>query len=948
MSRRSPIRLALALAFTALGASPAARAADDDVPTLSRALYLEKTSRDPKAALPVFVAVRGDAKATPDDRAEARLGEARCLVALSREGEALDAWRALLADAEAPAAAKEEARARVEDHERAARARAEDEADAKAKEAMRRAEASKADQESRLRSAARHVETAEAHLRARRYDHAREELLAALQLNPDDARASALLEEVGAYLADRGDVLRQAIRFVASSRLSEYRRLVSDVERMREAGRKALREGRPRDAAKTLADAIERIDASDFYADLGDRRAEVLSWFAKALEDGRKKGLELETEVKVPSSRPGESQAPRPWRSEFFALLGRIFATRTDEGTPLRFYDAAVPPDVVPDPAGARFASSGIASSPAPGTLRRARWLERHVRSEVAPGSWTGPDRVLERYDDTLVVQHTATVQAEIARLVRAFDDKTHAPVLLEARLYGAKPGGVPDALRALFATTGPGEPSHAVVVKGRLLAEQVEALAHESRVVLLGSASMLLSRRHSATIRFTEPTSSSPLYADKDAPAIVVPDRDAVYGVDLETYAEDLPGFPGEAAVSVSAVVRRPDRARALQTPSGLVRQPVFLVQSSEADRRVPHSGSLMLLGLANPFRMAATDDGSSSSTYPDLFVLVAARPVARDGTAAAPDLPPPASPAERVVPDERGTREADLGPLGTIVDQPPPEDWPTTPLAAGARPEAAEAAREAFLAGYLRDAAQIGPERGTILVRDGKVTADLLPGDHALLTPQVDALVKDEGRLFGLRVLATEAQADRVATWLRAAGANLTPLSGGRPPPIHVLDAAPAARLEERLAAQGESQSLYALDARLLARHTQLVTAVSVRSRSIVSDFRVEAGRTLPVLGTLDEGAVVTVRPVSYHSGLVMLSVHATLARVEKVEPWKPAGAPGEAPTVDVPRHATEPLGALAAIGENQTLVVVVPAPATDGARVVLVRVRRENESK
>ena len=58
-------------------------------------------------------------------------------------------------------------------------------------------------------------------MRARHYENAREELLAALSSNPDDARATALLEEVGGYLADRGDVLRQAIRFVASSRLAE-------------------------------------------------------------------------------------------------------------------------------------------------------------------------------------------------------------------------------------------------------------------------------------------------------------------------------------------------------------------------------------------------------------------------------------------------------------------------------------------------------------------------------------------------------------------------------------------------------------------------------------------------------------------------------------------------------------------------------------------------------
>src|SRR5438552_117477 len=104
--------LGLALALAAALSGTRARAGEDEPASLPRALFLEKTAHDAKGALAVYAAVEADTKTSVSDRAEARLGEARCLLALERPAEAVATWKALLADPAAPAAAKDEARAR--------------------------------------------------------------------------------------------------------------------------------------------------------------------------------------------------------------------------------------------------------------------------------------------------------------------------------------------------------------------------------------------------------------------------------------------------------------------------------------------------------------------------------------------------------------------------------------------------------------------------------------------------------------------------------------------------------------------------------------------------------------------------------------------------------------------------------------------------------------------
>ena len=668
---------------------PVAVAGDDEAPSLVRALFLEKTARDAAAALVVFDRVAADAGADAPTRAEARLGAARCLVALGRDAEADARWKALEDDADAPPDARERARDLRSRRAAVQRSAEETEAELRAQEAVRRAEQARQDREGRIEAARVLVESAARQVKEKRYEKAREDLIQALQLNPADERAVALLEEISAF-GDRGDLLRQAIRFVATNRVLDFRRLSADVERRHKAALRLLREGRPDVAVTSLSDAVARIDESDFYADLAEARRGLVVLMRKAIEDAKRTGVALPAGTAVPADRP-EAPAVKPWRSEFFGLLSRVFSTDGDGDTSLRFYDTAVPPNPAPEGRGAGFASSGVSATPTAGTLRRARFVERYVRDNVAPGSWGGRDRLLERYDDLLVVEHAAGALREVDAVVGAFPTGAPAPVRVEVRVYAATAAGVADAVRLLEIRAKPGEAGTSAVAPNPTLAEQVNYLAGSSSLVPMAQASLRLTGRHTTLLRFREPTSGCPWYAPREGPTpLVIPDKDATYGLDLDLYAEDLPGAKGFAAVSVVATVRRPERPRLLPLATGNTQVPSFLTQTVEADRKVPHAGSLALLSLANPFKANGAAGDPAGGSHPDLLVLVSVAPA--DG-GSVPDAPPPAP-----APGAGGvTREIDLGPLADVEDEPPPDDWPSAPFADPSRLDAARRRRRA-----------------------------------------------------------------------------------------------------------------------------------------------------------------------------------------------------------------------------------------------------------
>jgi hypothetical protein len=372
-------------------------------------------------------------------------------------------------------------------------------------------------------------------------------------------------------------------------------------------------------------------------------------------------------------------------------------------------------------------------------------------------------------------------------------------------------------------------------------------------------------------------------------------------------------------------------------------VRLPVFLEQAGEADRRLPYGASVVLFGLSNPFRANGYAGDATGGTHPDLLILVSARPSAGGATpdVVAPPLPAPGAPT--TVPAEISTREYDLGAVGhDLVDEPPPEDWPLTPFAAVKGP-AGRGSRDAFLGGWLSDQARVPAGEGPVLVHDGKATATASAGTHGRMGAAVEALVAAADRVVRVEVDTVELTAERATKLLTDAKAR----PESKEQRVYRLDAAASKLVAEKLGAQHDPGSAYEFFERIAARHTQLVTARTIRSRAIVEEIRAERrddGSIVmsPVNGTVEEGAIVAVRPVVLTAGLVSVFATALLADVEKLDEWRPEGLPPSSPLVSLPRHRVERAAAVGALAEGETLLFVVPVPGTNEARVVIVRIR------
>ncbi len=902
--------------------------------------------REPEKALSVFETVVANQATPVADRAQARFGIARCHESAGRFDAAITALSALVDDEATPTRDREDARAKRGDLVKAKTTSGDRDAEARRTDELRRADDARRNKEDRLSAAKTLIESAVAQIKAKRYEDARQHLLDALRLDPGNERAITLLDEVGGR-TDRGELLKQAIRFVASNRVADLARLTSTVDALRKSAKTALTEGRPADAVDALRTAVSRIDESDFYAELEGTRRELVAWFGQALKEAKAKGARIDGGTVVPVERPPlDALGPvKPWRAEFFSLLGRIFASREDGAAAVRFYDAAIPPDSSPEAAGTRFSGSGIASSKEAGSLRRSQWIEKYLRREVSPGTWSGVDRLLDRYDDLVVVQHGSGVLKTVDALAASFPVTPAPPLAVEIRVYGATGEGIAEAARLLGASAIATEDGVSAIVRAFSLEEQETLLASSSNLVSLARASLRLTGRRTATIRFHEQTAACPAYADKSAPPVVIPDRDATYGLDVELYGEDLgAGGKKDAAVSIIARVRRPDRPRLAPLATGWARAPIFVEQACEADRRLPYGASIVLFGLSNPFRATGYAGDATGGAHPDLLVLVSAKP---SGSLATDVLPPTAPPipgaTAPALPADISTRDYDLGAVGhDLVDEPPPEEWPRATFAAS-KASAGRGSRDAFLAGWITDQARLSSDEGPLVVRDGKATVTASVGTHGRFGAVVEALVAPADRIVRVDVATLELAADRARKLLIDAKVERTSPQQR----VYHLDATATNALAERVESLHDPASRYEFSAHLAARHTQLVTARSIRSRAIIEEIRSERrddGTTglTPVNGTVEEGAVVSIRPVVWTAGLVSIYATALLADVEKIDEWRPEGLPPTSPLVALPRHRVERAAAFGPISEGESMLFLVPAPGTDGARVVLVIVR------
>ena len=96
------------------------------------------------------------------------------------------------------------------------------------------------------------------------------------------------------------------------------------------------------------------------------------------------------------------------------------------------------------------------------------------------------------------------------------------------------------------------------------------------------------------------------------------------------------------------------------------------------------------------------------------------------------------------------------------------------------------------------------------------------------------------------------------------------------------------------------------------------------------------------MPACCSRAESKPLPLRPVVWTAGLVSIYATALIADIEKIDEWRPEGLPATSPLVSLPRHRVERAAAFGPLGEGESLVLLVPSPGTNGARVVLVTVR------
>jgi tetratricopeptide (TPR) repeat protein len=942
--------------LTLVAAAPRGLGAEDvEVEKLLAEAQLQRrTMSDPESALAIYRQILANEELDPRVRGEALWGEADCLAATGRWSDAEATWTAILGDTRVPADVKaraEQARkARLEavstqppdpnEETTGAQALAE-------REARRRAETDDA------------LARARAAFHARKFEEARDAVTTALKLDPENAEAERLFALIEQEAPDRGELLRSMLRFFETVRSESFQRLKNRVRQIEGAGQRAHRAGDHAAADLAFREAVALIDRSEFRDALDAERWNLIFWLRQNQADGKaSKGLAF-----PPEPRPSAGPAPEGGlRGRFYALLEESFAGRDEDGTePLRFHEFAPLPSDDGRPRRSlgpnAFASRRIGVEQGESALTRARWAERWIRANVA-GDWAArsqaarpsgrrpapaaPPRLLERLEDVLFVQHTPAVQHEIETLRGAFAPRP-PPMQVDVSVYAAGRGGTVRVATALALPAPPVRESGLdAIVPGLLIEECRRELKPLENLTLLGSAQLKLDGDTGAVLDVTELTESHPQHADLPAPPLAVPGLEAArYGLRLDVYAEDLPRLsratPRSAAVSVAArarlvlpsvVVKKADRG------GDWTRLPKFADTLVESDRRLPHAGTLVLYGLPNPF-------ADSAAEYPDLVVLVSARPAGTEGAQAPlPDPPPWQSPGSR-----KESQEHPLGPMGTeVIDDLVADGWPEDHGAASPALDAtARRARDDHLATLLAGRARLlsSGAPNPVSVRDGLASATAGDDEQVRLAAAVAWLASQEAALYDVDVRAFEVPDEALLPFTKRLGVTALPSGSG-----WLLSAGLAGPLDSELGRAEQGGGALSLVARQITRATQQIVLRRLQAHGITSQMRVvrgagDAQRLVPVPGVAEEGLLVQVRPGLEDDGRRVVTVRVRAARLKAIESVPLRGVEIEGAAVDVPRwHPLQDRSAAAAIADGEALVLAVPIPAQPG-RTLLVRV-------
>lgn len=933
------LRFGLPVLLLALLLAPAA-AGDDAESLLTKARNYEFTARNHAQALRTYVALL-EADDLPDAiRLEALLGAARCHKARGEMRQAIRYWKAVTTDARFTAEQKQKAvdeLATIEnqlENERQAM-------DEKAQEIER------ARRESDRREASRLLDEAEKALDADRVARAIAFIEQANELGGHTPRINALYRRaVEQRQPDSADLIRDLTRFVESRDLDALHELLLQAEELYQIGGAEYRHGNHARAHDALLKGIDLIDESGFLisADVG-RVNELATLRAKLKylaefnrDKAQTKGLKLDR----PIPEVAESGQGRTLKSRLFVLLAEAFGGATDSDQPLTQY-------VFLSPGAARSNRSlatdqlrgRLSASRAPGSLDRVRWAERYIRANI-PATWT-KERILVRSGDVLYVKHTPSVHRQIAAIRDAFDRRIR-DTQIDVHVFATTGPGLVKACEALLARAPHRSLGHDVVLPGRLVGECKEhLLGLEGRpVTLVGSARLDLAGTSSVELRLTDLTERHPMVAAATMPELTATaDVHARFGLWLDLYAEAMPLFASDEdrhAISCVARVREPVGSTLVPKQNGsqpFTRIPRMLEQTVEADHAVPTVGTLMLVGLRNPFAFNA-------ETGDQLIVLIGAR-----GTEA-PD--PPRTTDSPIVPVDIQRVVLPLGPLATeVLDYVAPEAWPRRHAASA--PVSLEVAREAR-ARHLQDliargANLIGPdepwENAPIDVSGADVVGSVEPEELAQLTAFLDTLRAHENDVYEIDIRSVVVTRERFAEWIQSTGARPDEQNESQ----FVLDADATRAMDQLMRASAGESSLFAFARTINARATQRVGARKLTVETIVRDqqIRVRDGENGPytaVPGVVEQGLIVEVRPrLETTPGFRALSVRARAARLQDIErvPFPHPQAKGA--TVDMPRWypLVEASGA-PTLSDRESVLLRLPLPGAP-TRLIVVKI-------
>lgn len=965
MPRAVPAAL-LALLLLGAGSLPLARGAEDEgiVRVLEEAKHAEMTAGDPTRARRLY-----ESLLLPDrirrlsnaQRGDALAGRARCAKAEGHLELAEQCWTMILADAALDAGVRAYAQ-RERDAWLVATTPSTDDLARALREEQRT--------EARRRAETR-FQQARLALDRNAYDEAMALVLEARALDPQNERIRALATEIQAARPDPGRLLTQMLEFIRTRALAERVTVRHKVDELLQAGRAAQARGDLGEAARLLDDAVRRIDGSGFleigvargFASLLERRAQLVTLLEQVQAQARTAGL---TDLPpIPELPPPEARTPG-LEGQLYGLLAQLFRAGEDGAEELRFHTFA-------SRHGARARRRPALTSQIPdmavrqeaSELSRASWAQHWIAREMG-GLWLDPlaldfdeqearlerrgqpARLLARFGDVLAVQHKEALHRRVEALASAFE-LTPPPMRMDVMLFAATTAGVVRVAEALQLRAQPGAEGFSLIHRDELVETSAALVGGLEGIAPLGQVRLVFDDASSTTLFLEHRTADHPMFEGLPPPALSVPADLASYGLVLDLFAEDMPhaasGLP-RSAVSVVARTRMPTHTtnvpRLASGPDRFQRIPRMGEHSVEADVELPHFGSLVLLGLPNPFP-------ESNQEFHELVLLIAAR----RNDDPLPDTPAPGT-DPRVVPAGWLHEEHALGPLGlSVEDQILREGWPELASADPLDLWDAREARDRYLGRLLARMARLVPEdavfpaQSPVVVHDGAAVATLEPNEQLRLARAVARLRSHEDDLYRVHVESAVVPAEEASAWATWPDVVRAPAGALR------LPAEAAARVRAALAAAGEPGGLERIADSTLARPTQQVALRHLEERSVVRDVetREEDGRRrrVPLLDRVAQGLVVEVRPgVEDEQGLRDVFVRVRTARWAGIEHRPLPGAADAAADagvfVDVVRWIREPQGAAAdradtdVLGDASALLLTVPRPGAEGQVVAV----------